>query len=201
MIPYATLSDELVTLRPFQFDDAGELYAAVRESLANLKPWMSWAHDDYAREDARNFIAIVHARWGDGSVYGFAITDARSGAFLGGCSLSHIHPIYFFCNLGYWVRTSRRGNGVAVRAARLAARFAFERVGLIRAEVVIAAHNEASLKVAEKIGAHREGILSNRMVVRKDIHDGVMFSLLPSDFGLAATLTPVISHGEMGERL
>jgi ribosomal-protein-serine acetyltransferase len=107
---------------------------------------------------------------------------------LGGCSLSHKHPVYHFCNVGYRVRSSRHGNGIAGRAANLAVRFGFEEAGLIRAEIVIAMGNERSRRVAEKIGAHYEGILHNRMVVGKDIYEAHMYSLLPSDFGLVARL-------------
>jgi RimJ/RimL family protein N-acetyltransferase len=107
---------------------------------------------------------------------------------LGAASLSHIHPVYRFCNLGYWVRTTRRGQGLAARAARLAAQFAFEQVGLIRVEVVIAAGNAASLRVAEKSGARREGVLRERLLVREQIHDAVMFSFVRADFGPPARL-------------
>ncbi len=54
--------------------------------------------------------------------------------------------------------------------------------------IVIAVENEASKKVAEKINAHYEGVLLNRMTVGKNIYDAHMFSLLPSDFGLRASL-------------
>lgn len=188
MIPYVTLSDNLITLRPFHFADSRELYVAIRESLADLKPWMSWAHDSYSQAEASDYIAITRAHWGDGTIYSFAITDAKSGMLLGACSLSHIHPIYFHCNLGYWVRTSQRGRGIAGHAAKLAASFAFKNINLVRVEVVIAVGNTASLKVAEKIGVHREGILRNRIIVRKEIHDGVMFSFIPQDFDLQARL-------------
>src|SRR5512143_866940 len=186
MIPYSTLTDGLVTLRPFQFADAPELYAAIRESLPDLKPWMSWAHDDYSQRESRDFITLVRAKWEEGLVYGFAITDARDGSISGACSLSHFHPVYRFCNLGYWVRTSRQRQGIASRAARLAARFAVDHLKLIRVEVVVAAGNAASLRVAEKIGAHREGILRNRITVGPQLHDAVMFSFIPEDFGSEA---------------
>jgi RimJ/RimL family protein N-acetyltransferase len=71
---------------------------------------------------------------------------------------------------------------------RLAAHFAFEQIGLIRAEIVIAAGNQASIRVAEKIGTHYERILLNRMVVGKSIYDAHMYPLLPADFGLVARL-------------
>jgi RimJ/RimL family protein N-acetyltransferase len=149
---------------------------------------MSWAHDGYSLEEAKDFIRITRARWEDGSLYAFAITDAKSGSILGGCSLSHIHPVYHLCNLGYWVRTSRHREGIAVRATKLAARFAFERIGLIRVEIVMSVKNAPSKRVAEKAGAHYEGILHNRMVVGRNIFDAHMYSLIPQDFGLTADL-------------
>ncbi len=182
IVPYTTRSDDNITLRPFQFDDAGALYEAARESLPELKPWMSWAHDAYSPSDAMTYITIARAQWGEGTMFSFAVIDRQTGSLLGACSLSHIHPVYFYCNLGYWVRTSQRGHGTAGRAARLAAQFAFENLKLIRVEIVVATGNESSLKVAEKVGAHREGVLRNRIIVGKDIYDAVMFSFIPKDF-------------------
>lgn len=173
-------------LRPFRLNDSTRLYQAVRESLKELKPWMSWATERYTELTAREYISIARARWDEHTFYAFAITCAEE--LLGACTLSSIHPIYHFCNLGYWVRTSCRGRGIAGRAAKLVARFAFEELGLIRVEIVIGVDNHASLRVAEKIGAHDEGILLNRMVVGRSIHDAHMYSLLPSDFGLVTRL-------------
>ena len=183
-----SLTDNIVTLRPFQTADVDALYDAAHESLEALIPWMSWARLDYSRKDVAEFVRIVRGTWDAGTYYAFAVTDARDGTMLGAASLSHIHPVYHFCNLGYWIRTTRRGDGLAGRAARLAAKFGFEQVGLIRVEVVIAVGNAASLKVADKSGAHREGILRERVIVREQIHDAVMFSFVPADFGLPARL-------------
>ncbi|MBK9604672.1 MAG: GNAT family N-acetyltransferase [Anaerolineales bacterium] len=188
MFPFLKLTDGTITLRPFEFGEEKELHGAIHESLPELTPWMSWASEKYSIETARNFIAITRGQWSSGMLYAFAIADAVTGELVGGCSLSHIHPVYYFCNLGYWVRSSRHGEGIAGAAAKLAARFGFERAGLIRAEIVVAVGNDSSKRVAEKIGAHYEGILLNRMVVGQSIHDAHMFSLLPSDFGLDAHL-------------
>ena len=180
------LLGEDILLRPFRFEDAPRLYEAVHESLQDLKTWMSWATHGYTEMTAREYITIARARWEDHTFYAFAITHAEQ--ILGACTLSSIHPIYHFCNLGYWVRSSCHGQGIAGRAAQLVARFAFEQLGLVRVEIVIAVGNDASLRVAEKIGAHDEGILLNRMVIGRSILDAHMYSLLPSDFGLVARL-------------
>jgi ribosomal-protein-serine acetyltransferase len=182
------LTDGVVTLRPFEMSDAQDLYAAARESLTDLKPWMSWAHDDYSMEEARSFIAITRARWDESTLFAFAITDSETGSVLGGISLSHLHPVYHLCNVGYWVRTSRHGEGIAGRATKLATRYGFENAGLVRAEIVIAVGNQKSIRVAEKLGAHYEGILLNRMVVGKSVYNAHMYSVIPQDFGLEARL-------------
>ena len=186
MLSLIQLMDTDIVLRPFQVEDSVQLHQAVRESLQELKPWMSWATENYTELTAREYIAITKARWQERTLFAFAIT--QNNELIGSCTLSSIHPIYHFCNVGYWVRSSKHGQGIAGRAAKLAARFAFEHVGLVRAEIVIALNNVASRRVAEKLGAHYEGILLNRMIVGTAICDAHMYSLLPSDFGLAARL-------------
>ena len=66
-------------------------------------------------------------------------------------------------------------------AIRLAARFGCEELGLYRIEIVAAVDNIASQRVAEKAGAVREGVLRNRLLVRGESQDAVLFSLLPGD--------------------
>jgi len=100
MLPFVNLSDTVITLRPFNFGEEDELYNAVHSSLPELSPWMSWANESYTKESARNYITITRAEW-NRSLYVFAITDAKTDEIYGACSLSHIHPIYKFCNLGY----------------------------------------------------------------------------------------------------
>jgi len=182
MLNNITLTDNVVTLRPFQTADVEPFHLAARESLAELIPWMTWARPDYGLKEVGEYVRTVRSCWEAGTFYAFAVTDARDGSMLGAASLSHIHPVYHFCNLGYWVRTSRRGQGLAARATRLAAKFGLEQLSLLRVELVIAVGNQASLKVAEKSGARREGILRDRVTVREKVYDGVMFSFVRADF-------------------
>lgn len=49
-------------------------------------------------------------------------------------------------------------------------------------EIVVATGKEASERVAEKVGAVREGVLRNRYMVQGKVHDAVTFSLIPQDF-------------------
>lgn len=182
MHPGIQLTDGSILLRPPRSDDITPLVSAVQESLAELHPWMEWATENYGIPSALNWLEHVQLAWANSSAFQFTITDPATGEYLGNCGIDGINEKYHFCNLGYWVRTSRTGQGIASRAARLAAQFAFQTAGLVRAEIVIAVGNIASQRVAQKAGAHYEGILKNRMVVRVGVMDAVMYSLSPEDF-------------------
>ena len=175
------LTNGSVLLRPPQMRDIGPMYEAVRESITEVSRWLAWCHPDHSVEDSRAWIKSRPAAWASGSEYSFAITDAADGAFLGTCGLNRIDPLHRCANLGYWVRTSQTGRGVAAGATILVARFAFKELKLNRVEIVIADSNAPSLRVAKKVGATWEGLLRRKLVAHGEVHDAVMFSLIWRD--------------------
>jgi len=100
----------------------------------------------------------VHSSVAHGHVVRLAITRIDSAAFLGRVGLDRISASGT-ANVGYWVRTGQTGQGVATAAVLLIARFGFEDLGLQRLELLVAADNLASRRVAEKVGATFEGVL------------------------------------------
>jgi hypothetical protein len=78
-------------------------------------------------------------------------------------------------------RAGCTARGVATAATHLIVRFGFEVLGLTRVEIVVDVDNGPSLRVAEKVGAVREGVLRNRLVTGDRVSDAVMFSLVPED--------------------
>lgn len=176
------ITDGSILLRPPREEDIPEICQAVRESIPELNPWMDWATTAYDMAATQRWLEYVQLAWSHASAFHFAIIDSASGQFLGRCGLDDVNEKTRFCNLGYWVRTSRTRQGIASRAARLAAQFAFQNIGLIRAEIVIAIGNLASQRVAQKAGSHYEGILKDRVVIRTDIFDAAIYSFSPSDF-------------------
>ena len=170
-----------MTIRRLRSEDAQVLYEAVRESVESVSEWMSWCHPRYSFADSQAFAQSRDAEWDKGDHYSFAIVDAASKQFLGVVGLNHFNRLHKFANLGYWVRKSQTGRGVASLAARLAARFGVEELGLHRVEIVVAVGNLPSQRVAEKTRARREGILRQRLCIHEVMHDAVMFSLVAED--------------------
>jgi ribosomal-protein-serine acetyltransferase len=175
------LTDGKITLRPSRSGDIETMYQAIRESLAELAPWLPFAHEDYSIRETKNWIKQRAKEWKKGRSYEFVILDAKDGTIIGGCGLNRIDKESRRANLGYWVRTSQTGQGVATAATLLLAKWGFEALKLIRIEILVAAGNERSLRVAEKVRAQREGILRNRLYIHDKAHDAVMHSLIPGE--------------------
>lgn len=164
--------------------DVEPLWEAVGESMVELGRWMSWFHDGYSESDVGTWVRTVHRQFDAGDDYSFVITGRGDGRILGACGLNKVDRPNRLANLGYWVRTSACGKGAATEAAALAAHWALGEMGLNRLEVVVATTNRPSLRVAEKIGAVREGVARSRFWLRGSVHDAVVFSLTPADLGL-----------------
>lgn len=170
-----------ISIRRYLVTDVTPVYEAVRESISEISPWMPWCHPDYSMEDSAAWVLSRDEAWANAVEHSFVITDAQTGAFLGAVGLNYFNRDHQFANLGYWVRSSRTGRGVATTATLLTARFGLRVISLQRIEIVAAVGNKASQRVAEKAGAKKEGVLRNRLSIRGLAHDAVMYSLIASD--------------------
>lgn len=175
------LADGERLLRPWRTEDASALMAAVQESLATVGRWLPWCHAGYDLVAARDWIEHCRKGWADGEHYAFPAFERETGILLGAAGLNQRNRAHRSANLGYWTRQSRQGCGVATRSARQVARFGFDRLGLIRIEIVALPENRASRRTAEKLGAHFEGIARQRLWVDGHPRDAAVYALTPDD--------------------
>jgi RimJ/RimL family protein N-acetyltransferase len=167
----------ICSLREYAPGDAEDLYRAARESVGDVFRWLPWCHAQYSMADAVEWTEAQARRRAEGTEYGFAIVGP-DGRYLGGCGVNQINRLHRFGNLGYWVRSSETGRGVASNAVRQLADFAFRATDLVRLEIVCAVGNERSQRVAERAGAVREGVLRRRLVLHGEAVDAVMYSIV-----------------------
>jgi RimJ/RimL family protein N-acetyltransferase len=169
-------------LRPMWLTPAAEIYQAARASRPEIGRWMEWCHENYQQHETEAFLAVAAQQWEQGVMFGFAVHDAATNRFLGSVGLNAFHPQHPFANLGYWIRTDATGQGVASRATRAVAAWALYHLNLERLEIVVAAGNIASQRVAEKAGAKREGLLRKRLAINGGAEDAFIFSFVAEDF-------------------
>jgi RimJ/RimL family protein N-acetyltransferase len=163
------LEDEEIQLRSFAEADADALVSCLNDP--EISRWTRIPYP-YTEADALEFMRSTQER-------AFAITDRASGELLGGIGMRL--PAEGVGEVGYWVRREARGRGIATRALRLLARWALEEQRLVRLQLTAEPENVASLRVAEKAGFTREGLLRRYLDFGDERRDGFMFSLLPGE--------------------
>ncbi len=169
-----TLTDRVVTLRPWRRGDASEIVECI-DGDPEISRWLDQVPQPYTRADALAYIGGI----GESA---FAVTDAASGRLLGsiGVRFSEERDVG---EIGYWLRADARGRGVTVRALVLLSRWALERNGVARLHLRADPENAASCRVAVKAGFRHEGVLRsahwNARLGRRQ--DWAMYSLLPGE--------------------
>lgn len=169
-------------LRPLVASDADSLARhandpAVAQNLRDRFP------HPYQRADAESYIAHVTTRPQQTS-FGIVVgTDAIGtislmlGDDIARCS----------AEVGYWVGQSFWGRGIATEALRAATRYAFATVGLARVFAVPFASSHGSVRVLEKVGYVREGLMRHSAIKLGVIHDQWLYAMYQD--GLDAPVT------------
>lgn len=163
-------------IRPYELHEAQVLYEAVRESIPDLAPWLPWCHQDYSLEESKEWISVQIQKRKNKEEFEFAIFD-NCGTFLGGCGLNHIDWKEKTANLGYWVRSSAMGQGIAVKAVKLLSDWSFQNTELVQLEIKCAVGNMRSQRVAEKAGASKVGIRPAYFEMKGNKYDAIVYTI------------------------
>jgi ribosomal-protein-serine acetyltransferase len=172
------LHSRLVLLRPLELSEALAVFEAVTESRDTVGKWMSWASDSYSLEDARTWIQTCNEERQSGLSHEFGIFATSDNRFVGVAGFNQFNKINGFCNLGYWIRSSAQRQGYAAAAIAVLREYAFDQLQLSRVEVVVVEGNHPSAAVAERAGAHFEGIARRRLKLRGEAVNARMYSFI-----------------------
>jgi RimJ/RimL family protein N-acetyltransferase len=188
--PVVTLSDGLVTLRPWSRDDARFMAEAVADPAIRR---YNGSHDrlghptpPLSTTDAEAVIDQFASNWrafaasGTPSGVAFAILDTRSGELVGCCGVDNWSE-EDVAQFGYWIAPNARGRGYATRAAILLTRWLFD-VGAARVFLTIVAGNEDSVAVARRAGFVYEGTMRAHSVWQGKRCDVMWFAALPLEW-------------------
>jgi RimJ/RimL family protein N-acetyltransferase len=171
--PDLTLADGEVALREWRASDVEAMVEPLNDPA--IARWTR-VPSPYTREDAVEFLAQVDAGLATGEALSLAMASPSDGALVGSIALHVTSWEHRRGNIGYLVFPTARGRGLAPRAVRLLAGWAFEHAGLARIGILTRVGNEASQRVAQKAGFTREGVLRAYMD-----GDMVSWSLLPDE--------------------
>lgn len=175
-----------VVLRPLaasDFEQWREVRRRCGEWLTKWEPQPAPGSPDVV-EDSRAFAARCGARDRErqmGTGFGFGIFV--DGRFAGEINLSGIQRGPFQnAYVGYWIDEALAGQSYTPEAAVVLFRFAFEELELHRVQVSIIPRNQASRRVAEKLGLREEGVAQRYLKINGVWEDHVRYAITAEDW-------------------
>ncbi|MGH3132394.1 MAG: GNAT family N-acetyltransferase [Gaiellaceae bacterium] len=191
-------------LRCWEPRDAPRLKEAVDSSLDHLRPWMVWA--DAEPEPLSEKAALLRrfrGRFDLGQDFVYGIFDGAHGDVLGGTGL-HPRSGDESYEIGYWIRASHIGRGLATETTAALTRVAFELCGVDRVDIKVEPGNERSLAIPRKLGFVEEATLRRRLPggEGRPPRDVTIFALFRGDYaGSPAASAAIEAYDALGERV
>jgi RimJ/RimL family protein N-acetyltransferase len=158
-------------LRPWTDADAGSLarHANDRRVWINLRD--TFPHP-YTVEDALSWFAKMRALQ-----RAIVLAIDVDGEAVGGIGVFQLDDVYSRSGeIGYWIGHPFWNRGIVSEAVNALTEFAFRELDLVRVQAGVFGWNAASMRVLEKCGYAREGVL--RKSVHKDgrLVDSVLYA-------------------------
>ena len=177
------LKGNLVTLRVPYTNDYREWSTLRGESRAFLEPWEPrWTPDELDRTAWRLRISRYREDYAQGTAIAFFIFDKSSGKLAGGITLGNIrHGVAQSGHIGYWIGERFGNRGLMTEAVKLVSRFAFDTLRLHRIEAACIPENARSIRVLEKAGFRREGLLRSYLRINGIWQDHYLYARIADD--------------------
>lgn len=114
----------------------------------------------------------------------FAIVETGKDKPIGSTRYLNIRPQHRSLEIGWtWLGQEWQRTAINTEAKLLLLSHAFERLGCVRVEFKTDARNERSQEALKRIGATREGVMRNHMIVQNNyVRDSVYFSIIDKEW-------------------
>ena len=177
--PPPTLVGARVHLRALHDDDVA-MFFALQSDPVGMRYWSypPLTKIEQAQEQLARTARDAHA----GDAVPWAIVQAGDDTLIGTCTLFAIDARHRRAMIGYALAREQWGRGYAQEALRLMLDHAFGALGLHRIEADIDPRNAGSVRLVERLGFTREGLLRERYLVGDDVQDSAIYGLLAREF-------------------
>lgn len=176
-----TLTGHLVRLEPLSQAHAPDLTAAGSD--ASIWQYMRYGVID-SEVKMRSFIDYLLGYQARGVDLPFAVVHLAAGKAVGMTRYMDIQPANQALEIGgTWYGVGYQRSGVNTECKFLLLRQAFEVMGYHRVQIKTDQRNERSQRAIERIGAIREGVLREHMLLQDGVfRSSVYYSILASEW-------------------
>lgn len=172
-----------VTLRQPRPGDYHEWAALRHESRAFLEPWEPrWAPDELERAAWRTRLRRYREEHAAGAATPFLIFENEGGRLVGGVTIGNIrYGVSQSAQIGYWMGERHAGKGFMPDAIAALISHAFGSMRLHRIEAACIPGNKRSIRVLEKVGFTREGLLRSYLRINGVWQDHYIYALIAEE--------------------
>ncbi len=135
----------------------------------------------YTREDGVRFMKFLEKTDKEHSTLEMAVFEKATGKMIGVASFAHLDFEHCHGEIGYWISRAYQGQGIASEAVKLLLTYGFETLNLERIYAHVDIENAASIRVLEKCGFTREGVLRKAAKHRGHFIDRCVYALIRSE--------------------
>ncbi len=173
-------TDRLI-LRILNSCDVGETLRFYKDNRENFQKFEPKRSDKYYTEDYQRSMLDFEfdcAKRLEGCRY-YAFLKEEPNTIMGTVSLRNVRWIpHKSCEIGYRLDYRYTGSGYATEMVECISQVAFKDMGLHRIEAYCMEENEPSIKLLERTGFLREGLIRDYAEINGVYKDHVLYSLL-----------------------
>lgn len=170
-----TLEGARVQLRPLGGGDVPALFEIFGDEQV-MRYWSSPALKDLA--GARALLDDIRRHFAAKTLFQWGIARREDGGIIGTTTIFQIDHEHRRGEIGFAIGRDHWGHGYASEAVTLLIRFAFEQLDLHRLEADPDPQNLGSIRVLERQGFKREGLLRERYFLDGEPQDAEYYGLL-----------------------
>ncbi len=174
-----TLDAPRVRLRWLTAEDVDALFEIFSDERM-MRYWSSTAMKE--RREAEDLLARIHRLFAEQSGFQWGVERKSDGTLIGTCTLFNIHRGNMRGEVGYCLHSAHWRQGYMGEALAALIEHAFGVLKLRRLEADVDPKNASSLKILERMGFRREGLLRERWNVGGEIQDSVVLGLLAREW-------------------
>jgi ribosomal-protein-alanine N-acetyltransferase len=175
---FPEINTERLNLREIKQEDAESIYKIL-------------SNPEVIKYDT--FELFTNIKQAEGLIKWFNDEFKQKRAIFWGISLKNEPEIIGFCkceieipkvraDLGYDLSHKYWNMGIMTETLGAVIKFAFQTLNVNRIEVSVATENNSSIRVLEKLGFAKEGILRERCYMSNRCHDMMMLSILKKEY-------------------
>jgi ribosomal-protein-alanine N-acetyltransferase len=177
------LQGNRVMLRVPRRSDYHEWAALRRRSRAFLEPWEPrWAVDELEQTGWRHRVRRYREEQAAGSAIAYLVFDRDTRRLVGGITIGNIrYGVSQSAQIGYWMGEPYAGKGYMQDAISTLIAHAFGPMRLHRIEAACIPGNTRSIRVLEKAGFSREGLLRSYLRINGAWQDHYIYALIADE--------------------